>query len=302
MKRNIGNAFVIAQKEFSDNLWSMRFLALLSIVTLIIFSISYRAATDGSEVFKYGGNFSMVIQIIALFLPLLGIALGFDTIVKERKSASLNVLLTHPVFRDNIITGKILGAMATLALVVGIAVIASVGTLLTVTGVQVTLLEIERILFFAILTFLYISIFLGVGLFFSIVSKSASNSLIYGIAVWLNMVIVYSAIIAVIAAIATGQTSTQYMFNKPTQELNIKMQKFTPVYHYAETVYGVPSMGMWGGFSISSIKLSRGIFDTGSSLDKWFEEYWSNLVVLITLPIVLLIVSIIAFMRKDITW
>ncbi|MCZ7355320.1 MAG: ABC transporter permease [Candidatus Methanoperedens sp.] len=302
MKRNMGNVFVIAQKEFADNLWSMRFLALLSIVTLIIFSMSYRAATDGSEVFRYGGNFIDVAQIIALFLPLLGIALGFDMIVKERKSASVNVLLTHPVFRDNIIAGKIMGSMATLALVVGIAVIASVGTVLAVTGVQVTLLELERVLIFAILTFLYISVFLGISIFLSIVSKSASNSLICGIAVWLNLVVVYGAIIFVIASIATGQVSSDSsLFYKPRLELNANLQQFTPLHHYAETVKGAPDFS-WGSVNVGTSKLSLGIFDTGSSLDKWIEEYWENLVVLIALPIILFIASFIAFLRQDITW
>lgn len=300
MKRNIGNAFVIAQKEFADNLWSMRFLALLSIVTLIIFSISYRAGTDGYEIFRMG--FLNVAQIIAIFLPLVGIVLGFDVIVKERKSASLNVLLTHPVFRDNIISGKILGSLATLALVVGIAVIASVGTMLAVTGVQISLLELERVLIFAILTFLYISVFLSIGIFLSIVSKDASTSLIYGIAIWLNIVVVYSLIIFVIASIVTGQSSPDSsLFYKPRLELNANFQKFTPLHHYAETVSGVPSLGIWGGVSVQSIKLSSGIFDTGNSLDKWIEEYWSNLIVLIILPIILFIISIIAFLRKDIT-
>ncbi|MFZ3382776.1 MAG: ABC transporter permease [Candidatus Methanoperedens sp.] len=296
MKRDLGNVFVIAQKEFADNLYSMRFLALLSIVTLIIFSMSYRNVTEGRNVFETG--FLDVAQIIGLFLPLLGIALGFDTIVKERKSGSLNVLLTHPIFRDNIITGKIIGYLATLALVVGIAVIASVGTMLFGTGVQVSLFQLERILIFTILTFLYISIFVGIGIFLSIVSKSASNSLIYGIAIWLNVVVAFGAIIAVIASMITGQPFLD--FDNPTLELNAKMQKFTPLHHYAETVSGVPSFS-WGGITVFSNKLSRGIFDTGNSLDKWIQEYWSNLIVLITLPIVLFISSFVAFLRKDIT-
>ncbi|KPQ45125.1 MAG: putative ABC-2 type transport system permease protein [Candidatus Methanoperedens nitroreducens] len=188
--------------------------------------------------------------------------------------------------------------MATLALVVGIAVIASVGTMLFGTGVQVSLFQLERILIFAILTFLYISIFVGIGIFLSIVSKSASNSLIYGIAIWLNVVVAFGAIIAVIASMITGQPFLD--FDNPTLELNAKMQKFTPLHHYAETVSGVPSFS-WGGISIQSSKLSSGIFDTGNSLDKWIQEYWSNLIVLITLPIILFIASFVAFLRKDIT-
>ena len=136
MKQDVSNVFVIAQKEFADNLWSPRFISLVSIFTLIVFSFSYRAVINGRNIFELG--FLDVAQIIAVFLPLLGIALGFDTIVKERKSASLNILLTHPVYRDNIITGKILGAMITLALVVSVAVASSVGTMLIISGVQVS--------------------------------------------------------------------------------------------------------------------------------------------------------------------
>src|SRR3990172_1787504 len=147
MKQNIENVFVIAQKELADNLWSPRFRVLLLMFTLIIFSFCVQSVKNGFNIFEQG--FIDVAQIIALFLPLVGIALGFDIIVKERKSASLNVLLTHPVFRDNIIAGKIIGSLVTLALVVGIAVIASVGTVLAVTGVQVTLLELQRVLIFA---------------------------------------------------------------------------------------------------------------------------------------------------------
>ena len=148
---------MIAQKEFADNLWSPRFISLVSIFTLIVFSFSYRAVINGRNIFELG--FLDVTQIIAVFLPLLGIALGFDTIVKERKSASLNILLTHPVYRDNIITGKILGAMITLALVVCVAVASSVGTMLIISGVQVSWIELNRVLIFAVLTYLYLSIF-----------------------------------------------------------------------------------------------------------------------------------------------
>ena len=65
-----------------------------------------------------GENFKQVVQSIGVFFPLIGIALGYDGIIKEKNSKSLNILLTQPVFRDNIITGKFLGISITLALVV----------------------------------------------------------------------------------------------------------------------------------------------------------------------------------------
>jgi ABC-2 type transport system permease protein len=71
-----------------------------------------------------------IIQQIGWFAPLIGITLGFDAIIKERKSGSFNVLLTHPVFRDNIIVGKIIGIIGTLLTVIFFSTMVPVGTIL----------------------------------------------------------------------------------------------------------------------------------------------------------------------------
>ncbi|KAB2945933.1 MAG: ABC transporter permease [Candidatus Methanoperedens sp.] len=299
MKQNVRNVLVIAQKEFTDHLWSPRFVTLLSVFLLIIFSFSYKAASAGLNIFKMG--FLDVSQIIAVFLPFLGMALGFDSVVKESKSSSLNVLLSHPVFRDNIITGKILGSLATLSLVIGISIIASIGTMLIISGVQINLLEIERILIFAILTFIYISTFVGISILLSIYSKNTASSLIYSVVIWINSIIVFSAIVAVLAAIITGQSYLDLGKNHQVLELNANLQTFSPIHHYAEAVSGVPSLS-FGGVSLNSgSDRSLGIFDTRYTLDQWMYEYWTNLVVLITVPIVLFIASFVAFLRRDIT-
>ena len=202
--KKIRNALVIAQKEFADNVWSPRFIMLILIFTVIVFSFSYRAGMhSGDSIFR--GSFIDVAQVIAVFLPLMGIALGFDAMIKERECGSLNVLLTHPVFRDNIITGKILGSMITLALVVCVSIVTVVGTMLIISGTEVCLLELNRLFIFTILTYLYLSIFMALGIFTSIISKSATNSLIYGIAVWLGLCVVSGLIVASFASIATGQ-------------------------------------------------------------------------------------------------
>lgn len=297
MKKN-RNALVIAQKEFADNVWSPRFIMLILIFTVIVFSFSYRAGMrPGDSIFH--GIFIDVAQVIAVFLPLMGIALGFDAMIKERESGSLNVLLTHPVFRDNIITGKILGAMITLALVVCVSIVTVVGTMLMISGTEVSLLELNRLFIFAILTYLYLSIFMMLGILTSIISKSAINSLIYGIAVWLGLCVVFGLIIASIASITTGQMPLDLGNNDRFLELNADLQKLSPTHHYAETVMGVPGLS-WGGI-LSGMPTVHGIFDTEHTLKQWWNEYWTNIVILLITPIILLIMSFIIFLRKDIS-
>jgi len=298
LKQYLSNIFIIAQKEFADNLWSPRFISIVSIFTLIIFSFSYRAVINGRNIFEFG--FLDVAQIIAVFLPLLGIALGFDAIVKERKSQSLNILLTHPVYRDNIITGKILGAMITLALVVCVAVATSVGTMLIISGVQVSSIELSRVLIFTVLTYLYLSIFLGYSMFISIIAKNAVGSLIFCISTWLIICVIYGAIIMIIAIVSTGQSPLDLGNNEKVLDLNAHLQKLSPVHHYSEPAIGHPGLTA-GGFSKGGTHIVSGIFDTRYTLSQWLDEYWTNVVVLAVAPVILLIMSFMVFLRQNIT-
>ncbi|KCZ71026.1 ABC-type transport system involved in multi-copper enzyme maturation, permease component [Candidatus Methanoperedens nitroreducens] len=300
MKQNIDNIFVIAQKEFADNLWSPRFRVLLLMFTLVIFSFSVQSVKNGFNIFDMG--FIDVAQIIGLFLPLAGIGLGFDAVIKERKSASLNVLLAHPVFRDNIITGKIAGGLATLALVVFISVIASVGTMIALSGVQVGLAELSRVLIFTGITFIYLSTFLALGVLISIFSSSSTNSFIYGLVVWINLIMVFGAIISVASSIATGESILDSGSNRDVRALNGDLQKISPIHHYSEAVVGVPGISVGGVNVMTGQKITSGIFDFKHTMGDWFNDYWTNLVALTVMPVLLFIAAFVAFLRKDITW
>lgn len=289
MTRNMNNVVVIAQKEFTDNLWSSRFWVLTSIFLLILFSYSYRTGLSSS--------FIDVIQIIAVFAPVIGIALGFDVITKEMESNSLNVLLTHPVFRDNIITGKIIGSMLTLGLVVFLSVTVLFGTNLLISGKEVNLVELNRLLIFAALTFIYLLIFVAMAIFSSIISKNEVDSLTYSIAVWLNFCVIFGATVMIIASIVTGQSVFDMDTNQQFRELNFQLQKISPIHHYAEVAAGSSDLS-WGSL-VKSESIS-GILDTRYTLGQWLNEFWVNIVVLAVMPIILLILSFVAFLRQDI--
>jgi ABC-2 type transport system permease protein len=173
-KTGARNIFVIAQKEFADIITSPLFLMLAATYTLIVFTFSYRSVLLG----QYTGvesilmnSFSNITKQVGWFAPLIGIALGFDAVVRERKSGSLNVLLTHPVFRDNIITGKLLGITSILALVILFSMMVPLGTILIISGVQVGEMELMRIAVFAVVTFFYVLIFAGIAILLSIIAS-----------------------------------------------------------------------------------------------------------------------------------
>jgi ABC-2 type transport system permease protein len=222
---------------------------------------------------------------------LIGIVLGFDAVVKERKSGSLNVLLAHPLFRDNIIAGKLLGSMLVLAAIIVFSVFVSVGTLLVFYGMEIGQAELIRIAVFTVLTFFYVSIFLGIAVFISTIVKDATNSLTYNVAVWLLIGVLFGAILKAVVVIVTGDTSNESV-------LITQLLYMSPLHHYAEAVLGKLDLS-FGGFS--SDPVIGGIFDTGYTLTQCMKEFWMNIFMLIVTPIVLLVMSFISFLRKDIT-
>lgn len=300
MKISFKNSIVIAQKEFADNIFSPVFLVLLITFTLIILSFSYESGLEAESFTKEGSllmaGFSGVTKIIGWFSPLIGVVLGFDAIVKERKSGTLNVLLTHPVFRDNIIIGKILGAMITLSLVMIISTIISISSLLLILGGTINGMEMSRLFLFIVITFFYSLIFLGISVILSIVVKEASDSLVYNVVFWLGFCAVFAAISVASAIILTGQP---IRIGSTSFELALNLANISPLHHYAEAAAGQGYLG-WGGFGTEPATI-KGILDTRFTLSQWFSEFWMNLTVLIVTPIILLIIAFIAFLRKDIS-
>lgn len=281
---------MIAQKEVSDHLRDSGFLVLLATYTLIVFASTYMYGSMKHEASSLLLS-SINVQMISLFGPLSGIVLGFDAVVRERKSGSLNVLLTHPVFRDNIIAGKLLGSMLVLAAIIVFSVFVSVGTLLIFYGVGIGQTELIRIAVFTILTFLYVSIFLGIAVLVSTMVKDATDSLTYNVVIWLFIGILFGAVLKAVVVILTGDTSNEGALI--TQLLSV-----SPLHHYAEAVLGKLDLS-FGGFN--SDPVIGGIFDTGYTLTRCLKEFWMNIVVLIVTPVVLFIAAFITFLRRDIT-
>lgn len=302
MNKNIRNVVTIAQKEFADSLWSPVFLVLLVTFTLVTFVFSYQQGLAAERLSKMGGESTSVLMlglkgiagIITWFAPLIGIALSFDAVIKEQKSGSMNVLLTHPVFRDTIILGKLLGFMLTLFLVLSISAAVSVGTLLVLIGEVVSTMELTRIALYVLFTFLYALVFLGIGVILSIVVKDAADSLVYNVIIWLGLSIVFTVIV-ITFFLLSGQTLTGDISG---WGIVAKISNISPMHHYAEVITGKTNLG-WGGPGIESN--IKGILDTRFTLAQWFSEFWMNLIVLIVTPIILLITAFITFLRKDIS-
>ncbi|MDD4496688.1 MAG: ABC transporter permease [Methanosarcinaceae archaeon] len=284
---NKDSVLTLAQKEFSDKLYEPSFIILMVIFTGTIFV--YLQSRGG------GDNFGQVVRMIAVFYPLIGISLGYDGIIKEKNSKSLNVLLTQPVFRDNIITGKFLGISIILALVVFLSLMIIAASDFLISGKVAELNSLLRLLIFGIFTFLYLLVFASFGLFTSVWCKTEIESLTFGVLVWINMCFAFGPTIIMLASFASGQSL--FSMSKEFASTASLFQNISPLHHFAMATIGAQDVS-FGGFGVQ--KEIYGLLDTQYSISYLLGYYWQNIIILIIIPFLFLAASYILFLRDDI--
>jgi len=190
---------VIIKKELADHFSSYRFviifalIAMISLITAYMVGLNIRQQLEGVAkprfiflmLFTAPGALFSLVQFVAFFGPLVGLILGFDTINRERNEGTLSKLLSQPIYRDVVINGKFLAGvtMITIMLVSIVLVITGIGLLIM--GIVPGLEEIWRIVFYLIISIIYISFWLGVAILFSILFRSTATSALAALAVWI---------------------------------------------------------------------------------------------------------------------
>ena len=102
----------ILRKELADYFTSIRFIILFTLM-LFVSAGGLRAASEGirganlPEGFVFLGLFTTsgslipsLISLLALLIPIIGIALGFDAINSERTGGTLSRVLSQPIYRE----------------------------------------------------------------------------------------------------------------------------------------------------------------------------------------------------------
>jgi len=126
--------------------------------------------------------YSQMGMLMAGIGVVLGIAMGFDLVTREKESKSLKSLLAYPVFRDEVINGKALGGVGAIALAMGAVLVVSVA-IMALFGIVPNLDELVRILVFGVTSFLLVFTFFALALLMSTVSKDSGSALLYSLIV-----------------------------------------------------------------------------------------------------------------------
>jgi len=322
----------IVKKEFTDFISSPKFWIVFFIFVLMMLSSAYQGFqnySNGMEqyqqqikkqtIFEEGSKppsiFSMEIpkpsllnsffglmESFSLIGALLALTLGYDAISKERKRGTLKVLLSYPIYRDSVINGKFISGILALTLTVFFTTSILIGIIIY-EGILVTNEEIIRMFLFVFSSLIYMILFLGIGIFLSVILKEESSSLFASMIVWIMSAIIYPILIIAISDIIVPVDLESQMFLS-TKERNLVMfgrerlkftlLKISPSFNFRQL-----SRSMLSPYKPLFAETSFGNPESITFMQS-LSYSWSNAAILLGLLVVTFVASYIIFMRQDV--
>jgi ABC-2 type transport system permease protein len=183
----------IARKDY-EAAWDsrlLRYLLYFFVATCLIAGYAFPPVTSGEVTPDRFTGF--LIDAVGLLLPLIGILVSYNAIVGERESGEINLLLSLPHDRRDVVLGKLAGRGAFLAvgvigglLVGGVLVVVPLGEISISLGISY--------LVYILLTLLFGGIFFGIGLAISTVTVSKQRATIGAFGIFFVFVIVWDVV------------------------------------------------------------------------------------------------------------
>lgn len=308
---------VIAGKEFSDQVLSVRFLVLTVVLALAGAAAVYATAgairdiasdaTGSPSLFlklftATRGDIPAFTAFIAFLGPLLGIAFGFDGINGERAEGTLPRLLSQPIHRDDVVNGKFVAGLSAIAVIfVAItAVVSAIGILQL--GVLPQPEEVLRLMVWIILAVAYVGFWLALALLCSVVLRRAATSALVAISVWLLMTLFAALLVGILAGVLApagpDATAAETTANVAMRE---QLARLSPSQLFQEATAAVldPSVRTLSPGLITAEQADRAI-PSILSLDQSLLVTWPQFVALIALTAVAFAVAYVSFMRQEV--
>jgi ABC-2 type transport system permease protein len=303
-------------KELADNFNSKRFVILFLLVylagiaTIYIAAQNIRGSVDENTRYVFlnlfvvsGSNLPFSFPLfMSIFIPIIGIALGFDAVNSERTSGNLSRLLSQPIYRDDVINGKFLAGLVMLTILIISIVTLVAGLGLRMIGVPPEAEEILRLFMFVIVSVLYGAFWMSLAILFSTLFKKTATSALASIAIWIFLFLLMTLIAGLIANAVIPVTQSSSVDDVARFDTLFRMiSRISPGTLYTESIQAIllpimgsssPTMmmiGMYSGLKPSPLPLSQSLL-----------LVWPQMVSLLALTAICFAIAYIKFMREEI--
>lgn len=202
------NVLTITRKELRDSLrnrWFIVFTIAFAGIALAL-SALMQPGSSSLRVASYSRTAASLVNLVLLFVPLIGLTLGAANLAGDRETGALSYLLAQPVSRVEVLLGKYLGLagalLATLTLGFGVAGVAL--------ALQGSVQDAGSYLFTVILAYLLALAMLSLGFLMSTIAQKTTAAL--GGALFLWLFLVFIGDLGIMGTALSTQMSIQTVF------------------------------------------------------------------------------------------
>lgn len=311
----------VFRKELEDHFNNWRFISVFMIVFIPSIYFIWKAATSMNSILSPVSHFFFLpvfaapimsnpisllpnsfLQLIAVLLPLVGIALGLDAINSERNNRTLSRLISQPIFRDSIINAKFLAGIAAISILMTSIILIATGISIWIIGIFPTVEEIWRLFIFLLISIVYGAFWLGLSILFSTLFKRVVTSAILSLAVWLLFAIFFPLIIQLIGnAMVNSTTPSAQLYSNAQTVVNIS--RISPIQLFNESMATVllpQSMTLSQMLILSQGDAANYLMNTPLSLFQSLLVVWPQIMITILLTIICFAISYVRFMREEV--
>jgi ABC-2 type transport system permease protein len=299
---------VVFLKEVSDHLSSVRMRVLEWLVVLLAVATIYGAIQQIRDVtaedpFLFLKLFTTAreplpftfVAFLTIFVPLVTIIFGFDSVNGEHNRRTLSRILAQPIYRDALLFGKFLAGLFTLSVSLMALWLLVIGLGLFFLGVPPNAEEIARIFVFLIVVIAYAGVWLALAMLFSIIFRSAVTAILIALGLWLFLMLLWP-VLAPALVVSLAPTSDEETLILAAQYLS----RLSPSTLFGEIVLAIltPTTRSLGPVYFS--QLQGAVLGAPMPFGESLLIAWPQIVGLIAGSILLFVAGYIVFQRQEV--
>ena len=155
-----------------------------------VYGITVRAGqSSGNIIYSFfpAPDFLYVVRVV---LSLVALLFGFDQVSRERERGTLKLILGSSVSRARVLFGKWLGNLLSLAVPFLLVTLLGTAFLLLDPNVRLSAGRLGRLVLILVLSLLYMSFFLTLGILISTLTRRSASSIVVLLFIWTLLVFV----------------------------------------------------------------------------------------------------------------
>jgi ABC-2 type transport system permease protein len=312
-------AGIVIAKETADHLSGALIVLIEALVFLAALGTIYVAirairATIGESPFLFlhlmtvsqsgisvaGAELPSFVGLVGFLIPILGIALGFDTVNSEFNRRTLSRILSQPIYRDALMLGKFLAGLLTLSIGLVSLWLLVIGLGLVFFGLPPSTEETVRMLGFLVAMIAYGGVWLSVSMLFSVLFRAPATAVLASFGLWLLLTVFWGYFPPIIATLIAGSPHTVGGAISYFQTVQA-VDRISPNTLFTEIGAALLSPTTHGFGLLSALNARiEGTLPTPLPMGQSFMLIWPQLIGLVATMVGFFVVAYIAFQRQEI--